>query len=147
MKRTLIAALLAGAALSAHAEEKLKIIDLSDANSSKPSQAAKVTATATASEAKDFIARLNAAVEKGHSQVRSGKIDSVQLRKQAQSLAALQTEGEKFGVLFTPFHKCNEAAISASSSWQGLIGNNQSQFENGFNSYNKERDACIQAAR
>jgi len=146
MKRIFMAVLLVCAALPIHADEKLKIIDLSDGTGTKATQPPKVTSAATASEAKDFIARLEKAMETGFNQVRSGQVDAVQLRKQAQSLAALQVEGEKFGVLFTSFHKCNEASISASSSWQGLIGGNQSQFENGYNSYNKERQACIEAA-
>jgi len=121
MKRTLFAALLAGVALSSQAAEPTK------------------------REAKDFITRLDAAVERGNTQILSGKIDPVARRKQAQDLTALQNEGEKFGVLFTPFHKCNEASISASSSWQGLLGNNKQQFDNGIDSYEKEHQACLDA--
>lgn len=147
MKRTFIAALLACVALSAQAEEKLRIIDLSSPDSStKRTQPIKTTASATASEARDFMARLDATVDRGNDQIRSGQVDPVQRRKQAQALAALQIEGEKFGVLFTPFHKCNEAAISAASTWQGLIGGNTRQFENGFNDYEEDREACLQEA-
>lgn len=121
MKRTLFAALLAGVALSSQAAEPTK------------------------REAKDFITRLDAAVERGNAQILSGKIDPAARRKQAQDLNALQNEGEKFGVLFTPFHKCNEASISAGSSWQGLLGNNKQQFDNGIESYEKERQACLDA--
>lgn len=145
MKRIFIAALLTGAALSSQAGEKLRIIDLSEPNTTQSAQP-KPAASATAKEAKDFITRLHAAVERGNAQILSGKIDPVQRRKQAQDLAALQNEGEKFGVLFTPFHKCNEAAISAASSWQGLIGNNSRQFDNGMDSYDSERQACLEAA-
>lgn len=146
MKRIFITALLTGAALSSQAAEKLRIIDLSEPTSTSQTTQPMPKASATASDAKDFIARLDAAVERGNAQIRSGNIDPVKRRKQAQDLAALQTEGEKFGVLFTPFHKCNNAAISAASSWQGLIGNNASQFENGMDSYDNERQACLDAA-
>ena len=121
MKRIFIAALLASASLSSQAADPTK------------------------SEARDFIARLDAAVERGNAQIRSGKADPVERRKQAQDLAALENEGGKFGVLFTPFHKCNEASISAASSWQGLIGLNNRQFENGMDSYDKERHECLEA--
>lgn len=70
MKRTLFAALLAGVALSSQAAEPTK------------------------REAKDFITRLDAAVERGNAQILSGKIDPVARRKQAQDLTALQNEGE-----------------------------------------------------
>ncbi|MQU24568.1 hypothetical protein GHO35_26055 [Pseudomonas helleri] len=147
MKRTFIAALLAGAALSAQAEQKLRVIDLGGPNSPTQSvQPVNTVSVATAAEAADFMSRLDSAVERGNDQILSGQIDPVQRRKQAQALAALQAEGEKFGVLFTPFHKCNEAAISAASTWQGLIGGNARQFENGFNDYEKDREACLQAA-
>ena len=102
MKRTLFAALLAGVALSSQAAEPTK------------------------REAKDFITRLDAAVERGNAQILSEKIDPVARRNQAKDLLALQDEGQKFGVLFTPFHSCNKASVSASSSWQGLIGLNGS---------------------
>jgi len=121
MKRTLFAALLAGVALTSHAAESSK------------------------REAKDFITRLDAAVERGNAQILSGKIDPVARRKQAQDLTGLQNEGEKFGVLFTPFHMCNEASISAASSWQGLLSNNKQQFDNGIDSYEKERQECLDA--
>jgi hypothetical protein len=121
MKRTLFAALIAGVALSSQAAEPTK------------------------REAKDFITRLDATVERGDAQILSGKIDPVARRKHAQDLAALQNEGEKFGVLFTPFHKCNEASISAASSWRGLLGGNKQQFDNGIESYDKERQACLDA--
>jgi len=121
MKRTLFAALLAGVALSSQAAEPTK------------------------REAKDFITRLDAAVERGNAQILSEKIDPAARRKQAQDLTALQNEGMKFGVLFTPFHSCNEASISASSSWQGLIGLNKRQFDNGIDSYEKERQECLDA--
>ena len=121
MKRTLFAALIAGVALSSQAAEPTK------------------------REAKDFITRLDATVERGNAQILSGKIDPVARRKHAQDLTALQNEGEKFGVLFTPFHKCNEASISAASSWQGLLGGNKQQFDNGIESYDKERQACLDA--
>jgi hypothetical protein len=121
MKRTLFAALIAGVSLSSQAAEPTK------------------------REAKDFITRLDATVERGNAQILSGKIDPVARRKHAQDLAALQNEGEKFGVLFTPFHKCNEASISAASSWQGLLGGNKQQFDNGIESYDKERQACLDA--
>ena len=121
MKRTLFAALLAGVALSSQAAEPTK------------------------REAKDFITRLDAAVERGNAQILSEKVDPVARRKQAQDLTALQNEGTKFGVLFTPFHSCNEASISASSSWQGLIGLNKRQFDNGVDSYEKERQECLDA--
>lgn len=145
MKRIFIAAMLAGAALSSQAAERLRVIDLSASDTTQSAQA-KPTASASKSDAKDFITRLDAAVERGNTQIRSGKVDPIERRKQAQALAALEDEGGKFGVLFTPFHKCNEASISASSSWQGLIGNNAQQFENGIDSYDKERQACLEAA-
>lgn len=144
MKRIFIATLLAASALNCSAAEKLRVIDLSESGGAQ-STPEKKEASPTISEARDFITRLDAAVERGNAQVISGKIDPVARRKQAQDLAALQNEGEKFGVLFTPFHKCNEASISAASSWQGLLSNNSQQFENGINSYDKERQACLDA--
>lgn len=145
MKRTFIAVFLACAALSSQAAEKLRVIDLGSPDTDTKSAQPALKSSATAAEAKDFMARLNATVERGNAQILSGQIDPIKRRKQAQALAALQSEGEKFGVLFTPFHKCNEAAISANSSWQGLIGNNARQFENGIDSYEIERKACLQA--
>jgi len=146
MKRIFIAALLTGVTLSSQAAEKLRVIDLSEPNASTQSAQPAPKASATAGDAKDFIVRLDAVVERGYAQIRSGKVDPVQRRKQAQDLTAPQNEGEKFGVLFTPYHKCNEAGISAASSWQGLIFNNARQFENGMDSYDKERQACVDAA-
>src|SRR5450830_204995 len=125
MKRMFTATLLACAALNCTAAEKLRIIDLSEPDAAQNTQQKQ----AASSEAKDFIARLEAAVERGNAQILSGKVDPVARRKQAQDLAALQSEGEKFGVLFTPFHKCNEASISAASAWQGLLGSNKQQFD------------------
>ncbi|MHA4978039.1 hypothetical protein ACX0K2_16285 [Pseudomonas extremorientalis] len=144
MKRIFIAALLASAALNCSAAEKLRIIDLSEPDAAQSTPQNQV-ASPTSSEAKDFITRLDAAVERGNAQILSGKVDPVARRKQAQDLAALQSEGEKFGVLFTPFHKCNEASISAASAWQGLLGSNKRQFDNGIDSYEKERQACLDA--
>lgn len=144
MRRIFIAALLTGIAVNCMAAEKLRIIDLSEPGNAQ-STPEKKEASPTIREAKDFITRLDAAVERGNAQIIGGKIDPVARRKQAQDLAALQNEGEKFGVLFTPFHKCNEASISAASSWQGLLSNNSQQFENGINSYDKERQACLDA--
>lgn len=144
MKRIFIAALLAGAALNCAAAEKLRIIDLSEPGTTQNTPPKQAT-TPTSKEAKDFITRLDAAVARGNAQILSGKIDPVARRKQAKDLTALQNEGEKFGVLFTPFHKCNEASISASSSWQGLLGGNSQQFKNGVDSYDKERQACLDA--
>ena len=144
MKRIFIAALLTGIAMNCMAAEKLRIIDLSDSDGA-PGTPRENGASPTRSEAKDFITRLDAAVERGNAQVLSGQIDPVTRRQQARDLAALQNEGEKFGVLFTPFHTCNEASISASSSWQGLLGGNSQQFENGINSYETERQACLDA--
>ncbi len=146
MKRIFFAVLLTGVAFFSQAAEKLRVIDLSEPTAATQNAQPAPKTSATAPDAKDFIARLEAAVERGNAQIRSGKIDPVKRRKQAQDLAALQNEAEKFGVLFTPFHKCNDAAISAASSWQGLLGNNASQFENGLDSYDNERQACIEAA-
>lgn len=144
MKRIFIATLLVGAALNCTAAEKLRIIDLSEPGTAQ-SAPLKQAASPTSSEAKDFITRLDAAVERGNAQILSGKVDPVARRKQAQDLATLQSEGEKFGVLFTPFHKCNEASISAASAWQGLLGSNKRQFDNGIDSYEKEHQACLDA--
>jgi hypothetical protein len=146
MKRIFFAFLLTSTAFSSQAVEKLQVIDLSEPTATTQSSLPAPKTSATARDAKDFIARLEAAVERGNAQIRSGKIDPIKRRKQAQDLAALQNEAEKFGVLFTPFHKCNDAAISAASSWQGLLGNNARQFENGLDSYDNERQACIEAA-
>ncbi|WP_433735535.1 hypothetical protein [Pseudomonas putida] len=39
--------------------------------------------------------------------------DPVQIGVLAIELASLEVEGKTFGVLFTPFHQCHEAAVSA----------------------------------
>ncbi len=145
MKRTFIVALLACAALTSQAEEKLQIIELGAPDGGRRTALPPTTSTATADEAKDFIKRLDATVERGSAQIRREQVNAIERRKQAQDLAALKNEGEKFGVLFTPFHKCNEAAINAASSWQGLIFNDIRQFENGLNGYEDGRKECLQA--
>lgn len=149
MKRTYIAALLISAALPAFAQEKLRIIDLGEpepATTQAISEPAPSAATPTAGQARAFIERLNATVDRGMEQLRNPQIDPVQRRRQAQALAALQDEAQRFGVLFTPFHKCNEAAIDAASSWQGLIGNNAKQFDSAYDNYQKSEAECREAA-
>lgn len=149
MKRTYIAVLLACAVLPALAQEKLRIIDLGEPEppaTQAPSAPAQPAAVPTSEQARGFIERLNATVDRGMEQLRDPKIDPVQRRRQAQALAALQDEAQRFGVLFTPFHKCNEAAIDAASSWQGLIGNNAKQFDSAYDSYLKSEAECREAA-
>ncbi|WP_339385062.1 hypothetical protein [Pseudomonas sp. MF6747] len=149
MKRICLAGLLACAALPAIGEEKLRIIDLGepDPTTNQITSEPKPPATApTARQALAFIERLRSTVEKGMEQLRSPQADPTLKRRQAQALAALEDEAQRFGVLFTPFHKCNEAAIDAASAWQGLIANDAKRFDNAFDSYAKAETECREAA-
>ncbi|HEF4759616.1 TPA: hypothetical protein SAN82_002038 [Pseudomonas putida] len=154
MKQTLLATLLCITAFSATAQEAPKVIDPSNRHTTKEDlkvgqtliEAQNAAARIPASEAQDFIKRLDATVKRGLTQLDNKQADPIQIRELAIDLAALEAEGKKFGVLFTPFHKCNEAAASAASSWQGLMFNDALQFENGFMEYEAAGAACERAA-
>ncbi|WP_024674065.1 hypothetical protein [Pseudomonas syringae] len=146
--------LLVLAAGSAQAEKKLEVIDLAPDNVSAEDKAAgqrhtnaqDAAAKIPPAEAMDFIIRLNSAVADGHTLAKSGTMNGTQSRNQAIALNKLQDEGAKFGTLFTPFAKCNNAAIDAATSWQGLIGNNQKLFVESRQSYLQASLECIKAA-
>jgi hypothetical protein len=149
MKRICLVGLLAWAALPAIGQEKLRIIDLGEPDpttSQAPSEPSPTAPTPTAGQALAFIERLSATVEKGMEQLSNPQADPNQRRRQAQALAALEDEAQRFGVLFTPFHKCNEAAIDAASAWQGLIANDAKRFDSAFDSYAKAETECREAA-
>ncbi|NUU36120.1 hypothetical protein [Pseudomonas sp. C2B4] len=154
MKQTLLATLLCITAFSAGAQETLKDVDLSNRHTTmedlKAGQALidaqNAASRIPASEAREFIKRLDATVKRGLTQLDNKQADPVQIRELAIDLSSLEAEGKKFGVLFTPFHKCNEAAVSAASSWQGLMFNDALQFENGFIEYEAAGAACERAA-
>lgn len=152
MKRTFIAALLAVAALSANAEQKLRVIELGNPNATEEDRqkgqaelaARKEADKIPTAEAKDFMERLSNSVYRATSQL-DEPADAVQRRIQAREFDALHTEGAKFGFVFTRFHSCNEAATSANTWWQGLIANNERQFKSGYQDYERTLKECQQA--
>lgn len=149
MKRICLAGLLACAALPAIGQEKLRIIDLGEPDPTADQITSEPIPPATAPTARQalaFIERLSSTLEKGMEQLRSPQADPTLKRRQAQALGALEDEAQRFGVLFTPFHKCNEAAIDAASAWQGLIANDAKRFDNAFDSYTKAETECREAA-
>lgn len=154
MKRTIGIILLVLAAGSVQAEKKVEVIDLAPENVSAEDKAAgqryqaaqDAAAKITPAEAMDFIARLNSTVDDGHALAKSGTMNGTQSRNQAIALNKLQDEGAKFGTLLTPFAKCNNAAIDAATSWQGLIGNNEKLFVEYHQSYLQASLECIKAA-
>ena len=70
----------------------------------------------------------------------------VQIRNQAIALNKLQDEGDRFGPIFSPFHTCNSAGISAARSWQGVVSGDTNQFVENHKAYLQAAMECIQAA-
>ncbi|KPB84455.1 Uncharacterized protein AC504_1995 [Pseudomonas syringae pv. maculicola] len=146
--------LLVLAAGTVQAEKKLEVIDLAPENVSAEDKAAGqryqagqgAAAKITPAEAMDFIVRLNSTVEEGHALAKSGTMNGTQSRNQAIALNKLQDEGAKFGTLFAPLAKCNNAAIDAATSWQGLIGKNEKLFVDSHQAYLQASLECIRAA-
>ena len=154
MKRTLLIALLALTSLSVAAEQKLKILELDDAPVSEEyaekgrafSAAQDKASKVPAPEAKDFITKLNHSVTVAMSQLQNKQMDKTKARDQIIELRKFEKDGKRFGVMTTPFHKCNEAAINAATSWEGLINNNLDQFQHGYMEYLQAGAKCEEAA-
>lgn len=155
MKRIFAVALLTLCALPVLADQKLKVIDLSDGEPltaeqierNKERQAAQdAAASIPPQEAKDFMLRLVSTVDKGLELAQSGSASGVQVRNQAIALNKLQNEGARFSTLFTPFHDCNTASIDAATAWQQLISNDTQRFNQTHQSYQAAVVACLKAA-
>lgn len=153
MKRIFVIGVCAVLMASSYAKE-LEVIDLG--GESTPEQQEKgrqfmaaqdAAAKIPAVDARSFIRRLDSSVEKSLLQAQSGTMDAVKVRNQAIHLAALQKEGDKFGVLFAPFAKCRQAAVDAAMAWQGLIGRDEKQFVEYHKSYQGASAACHAAAK
>ena len=148
MKRILAvvcSVLIAGSAIAA---EKLRIIDLSDdapASNTKPNELLK--SQAKPAEAADFLKRLEAKTEAGIERSQTGEMTAIEARNQAIALNTLMNESDRFGAVFTPFHKCREAAIDAATSWQGFIGSNEKQFVGYYKSYLAGAEECKKAIK
>ena len=131
---------------SAAAAEKLRIIDLSDGSDSAGAIAKETEKSqAQPAEAAVFLKRLSITTEAGIKKSQTGNMSAVEIRNQAIALNTLMNESDRFGSVFTPFHKCREAAIDAATSWQGFIGNNEAQFVDNYNSYLSGVDECSEA--
>ncbi|AZC23241.1 hypothetical protein [Pseudomonas sessilinigenes] len=155
MKRIVGLTLCLLAASMAHAEQKLRVIDLSDdapvsaeaAERGRQAMAAQEAAKKIKPEvARDFLKRLNKAVEHGQNLALSGSMDGKQAREQAIALRKLQDESDQFGSLFAPFAKCRAAAIDAAMSWQGMIAQDVRQYSENNTSYQANAKECAQAA-
>lgn len=155
MKRMLAFALLALSVLSAQAEQKLKVIDLTPDSPPTAEQLERAkqyqaeqeaAAKIPPKEAKEFMMRLVSTVDQGLELAQSGKINAVQLRNQAIALNKLQDEGARFGGLFAPFNECNKASIGAAMSWQSLIARDVEKFTQYHSNYQDSVIACLKAA-
>ncbi|QNH77111.1 hypothetical protein GGD92_02155 [Pseudomonas protegens] len=155
MKRIFGLTLCLLAASMAQAEQKLRVIDLGDdvpvsaeaAERGRQAIAAQEAAKKIKpEEARDFLKRLNKAVEHGQNLAKSGTMDSKQAREQAIALNKLQDESDRFGSLFAPFAKCRSAAIDAASSWQGMIFKDARQYSEDNTSYQANAKECAKAA-
>ncbi|MCY7264382.1 hypothetical protein [Pseudomonas protegens] len=139
----------------AQAEQKLRVIDLSD-DAPVSAEAAERGRQAIAAqeaakkikpkEARDFLKRLNKTVEKGQTMAASGIMDDEQARDQAIALKKLRDEADRFGTLFAPFAKCRLAALNAESSWQGMISQDAREYSNDHMSYLSAAKECAKAA-
>ncbi|NAN55282.1 hypothetical protein EX349_29250 [Pseudomonas protegens] len=155
MKRIFGLTLCLLAASMAQAEQKLRVIDLSD-DAPVSAEAAErgkkymadqeVAAKIKPEEAREFLKRLNKTVERGQNLALSGTMDGKQAREQAIALNKLQDESERFGALFAPFAKCRSAAIDAASSWQGMIFKDARRYSESNTSYQANAKECAQAA-
>lgn len=148
MKRILAVVFSVSIAGSAIAADKLRIIDLSNdapASNAKPNELFK--SQAKPAEAADFLKRLTAKTEAGIERSQTGKMTAIEARNQAIALNTLKDESDRFGAVFTPFHKCREAAIDAATSWQGFIGGNETQFVDSYKSYLAGADECGKAIK
>ncbi|MCO7537507.1 hypothetical protein NJH24_22350 [Pseudomonas asiatica] len=143
-------------ALTANAEEKLRVIDLgSDEPVSaeaaergrKYTEAQEAAAKITPDEAMQFMQRLSETVDKGHAQAKTGAMDGKAIRNQAIALNNLQEEGARYRVMFARFKSCGDASSDAAFSWQGLIGSNTAQFVEYHQKYIAAATECIQAAQ
>ncbi|MBF4211096.1 hypothetical protein [Pseudomonas donghuensis] len=97
-------------------------------------------------EARDFLKRLQETVQHGQVMAATGELDVQESRKQAMALYSLRDEGVRFALLVSPYAKCNNAAINAASSWQGLVFNNHQQYADNHKSYLAAAEECAQAA-
>lgn len=155
MKRTVGLTLCLLAAPMVHAEQKLRILDLGDdwpviteaTEREKQAGAAQEATKKTQSEqARDFLKRLNEAVERGQKLALSGTMDSKQARDQANALRKLMDESGRFGTLYAPLAKCQSAAVDANTSWQGMISKDVDQYSKKHASYQAAARECAKAA-
>ncbi|QIH07175.1 MULTISPECIES: hypothetical protein [unclassified Pseudomonas] len=155
MKRIFGLTLCLLAASMAHAEQKLRVIDLNDgqpvsaeaAERGRQAMAAQEAAKKIKpEEALEFLKRLAERVEYGHDLARSGTMNGKQSRDQAIALNKLQDESDRFGTMFAPFAKCHSAAIDAAMSWQGMIFKKTQEFIDYHKSYLANAAQCAKAA-
>lgn len=155
MKRIVGLTLCLLAVSMAHAEQKLRVIDLSD-DAPVSAEAAERGRQAIAAqeaakkikpeEAREFLQRLIETVDYGHDLIQSGTMNGKQSRDQAIALNKLQDESDRFGSLFAPFAKCRSAASDAAMSWQGLIFKKAEEFIDYHKSYLANAALCAKAA-
>ncbi|EKT4569584.1 hypothetical protein QEM43_005345 [Pseudomonas putida] len=145
-----------GLALTANAEQKLRVIDLGSDEPVSPeaaeqwrkhTEAQEAAAKITPDEAMQFMQRLSETVDHGHAQAKTGAMDGKAIRNQAIALSKLQEEGSRYRVLFARFNSCGVASSDADLSWQGLIHNNTAQFVEYHQKYVVAATECIQAAQ
>lgn len=143
-------------AVTANAEDKLRVIDLApDAPVSaeaaergrKYVEAQEAAAKITPDEALQFMQRLKETMDDGQEQIRAGTMDGKALREKAIALNKLHDEGGRFGGPFAPFKSCGDASNDAAFSWRGLIGNNEDQYVEYYQKYIAAATECIQAAQ
>ncbi len=156
MKRMFGVLFCLGLALTANAEEKLRVIDLApDAPASaeaaergrRYTEAQEAAAKITPDEAMQFMQRLSETVDQGHAQAKSGAMDGRAIRNQAIALNNLENEGERYRVMFARFKSCGDASSNAAFSWQGLIGSNTAQLVEYHQKYIAAASECVQAAQ
>lgn len=155
MKRIVGLTLCLLAASMAHAEQKLRIIELGD-DTPVSAEAAERGRQAIAAqeaakkikpeEALEFLQRLVTTVKHGHDLARSGTMNSKQSRDQAIALNKLQSESHRFTGVFAPFVDCYSAASDASNSWQGMIFGKTQEFIDYHKSYLANAAKCAKAA-
>lgn len=142
-------------AVTANAEEKLRVIDLApDAPISAEAaergrqyvEAQEAAAKITPDEALEFVHRLRKAMNATQEQIEAGAMDEKAQREHAIALNKLHEEGGRFGGPFAPFKSCGNASSDAAMSWQGLIRHNEDQYVEYFQKYLAAADECIQAA-
>lgn len=150
MVKRIIGTVLLLSAFCAHADNQMPVSQTgSTAYVTHRADTAALQGTYTpgsAAHAKDFLQRLNATVKRGHALAQSGNMDVVQQSEHTLALNKLKEESETFSALAHPFSECNDAALDAMASWQGLIKKNDESFTNNHMGYVGSANECLKAA-